>query len=54
MPQEDEFKAKLFSILKYYPNLRKNKRIERDDIAGKKRKLIDHKQYFRRKEEQND
>lgn len=38
----------IFNLLKVYPNLRENKKIERDEVAGKKRKFMDHKQYFKR------
>lgn len=42
------------SLLKNYPNLRKLRRLDNDDVAGKKRKFLDHKQYFIRNDEKSE
>lgn len=41
-------------MLQNYPNLKKLKNIENDEVGGKKRKFLDHKQYFVRKDEKSD
>ena len=53
-PVDSELKIWLFSLIKNYPNLKKAQKIDYDEAAGKKRKFLDHKQYFVRKNEANE
>lgn len=48
MDNSDPFKSKMLNLLKSYPDLKRNKKIDRDEVAGKKRKFLDHNQYFKR------
>lgn len=51
LPDDTEEKTILFAMLKKFPNLKASKRIDRDEAGGKRRKFLEYKQYFKRKEE---